>query len=487
MQTSLPKQFIVCRQEAHIPAGWTVSEFGGYLIGRSPEIGLVRLLADTGELRGVALGWPIYNGRLLITAGGPKDADLSVSVEDFLHDGAGRYLVLHEDAAGVHAVPDAGGFLGSVYCPELDMLAATTALIPETEGNRAPSVLYDLLRIGERTGYYPFGYTNRQNIFRLTPNTSLRMGAFEVSRFDYMPPDRYASGVPSDLIPQIVAGVKANVEAVAQSGPAALHLTAGYDSRMMLAAARDCLDRIEIQTIDFDYYIAKLDVHVARKICRRFGLNHKVYPFVETPADEIEAWVRRTGNCVRDQVTDLSRTADTMDLGGFSIMGTTGEVGRGRAHYWRREELHAPPPDARGVLQRLGFPADEHLLRAAEGWLDSINATSATMVWDKAYIEQRVGCWTGATVYGHMIKYPSLSPFNARSLFDKMLRLPVDYRFEEQFTHDFVTSLWPELLEFEINRPSGFDRLLFWRSELSYILPPQAKAVYKTLKKRLAS
>lgn len=263
MTVDLPKQFIVCKTETPIPDGWARRRFGDFNIGRSASIGLVELVDDAGKAQALVIGWPVYQARLLITPEGPKEITLSATVDDFLYYASGRFLVLRHGENGLSAIPDASGFLGAVYCPGQDILASTTTLIPSSPETQDDMEITGVLRVGEKAGYYPFGYTNRQNISRLMPNTILDLQSYKTTRWDYIDRKQYGAGNIDDLIPKISKGIKDNVEAIASTGKAGLHLTAGHDSRMMLAAACDCIDTIEVQTIDFDYYVAKLDVRLS--------------------------------------------------------------------------------------------------------------------------------------------------------------------------------------------------------------------------------
>jgi hypothetical protein len=72
-------------------------------------------------------------------------------------------------------------------------------------------------------------------------------------------------------------------------------MTAGGDSRMLLACARGVKDRLELFTVALPDDGAYLDVAVARKISRRFGIPHLVPEFEESRREDLDDFMVRIG------------------------------------------------------------------------------------------------------------------------------------------------------------------------------------------------
>jgi hypothetical protein len=50
-------------------------------------------------------------------------------------------------------------------------------------------------------------------------------------------------------------------------------------------------------------------------------------------------------------------------------------------------------------------------------------------------------------------------PFSHRRIFDAMLQLPVDYRFQQRLAEDVIRAAWPELQTLPYNEWSGIRRV----------------------------
>jgi hypothetical protein len=131
-----------------------------------------------------------------------------------------------------------------------------------------------------------------------------------------------------------------------------------------------------------------------------------------------------------------------------------GEVGR--AFYWRKEDLDGGQVSASSVVERLRLPAHPRLCLEAERWLGSLPVTEAPQVLDLLYIEQRLGCWAAPKAYGQ--PGSGRAPLNDNQLFEWMLTLPYDYRFQQKLAPAVIERLWPDLLAFPFNQEFGVRR-----------------------------
>ena len=133
-----------------------------------------------------------------------------------------------------------------------------------------------------------------------------------------------------------------------------------------------------------------------------------------------------------------------------------GEVGR--CFYWRRQDLNGAKLSAPELIRRLRLPPHPRLIGKAEEWLASLPASEAPHVLDLLYIEQRLGCWAAPQGYGQ--RTTGMAPLADQQLFELMLSLPWDYRFEQKLAVDLIARLWPELLAYPFNQEFGFRRVL---------------------------
>ena len=74
--------------------------------------------------------------------------------------------------------------------------------------------------------------------------------------------------------------MEATIGAVVATRPVEMALTAGRDSRMLLACSRPWLDQISFYTLAYPDPSARLDCDIARRLATRERLNHTITPWV---------------------------------------------------------------------------------------------------------------------------------------------------------------------------------------------------------------
>jgi hypothetical protein len=89
-----------------------------------------------------------------------------------------------------------------------------------------------------------------------------------------------------------------------------------------------------------------------------------------------------------------------------------------------------------------------------------------------AYIEQRLAGWAGPGVYGHAIPKPTISPFNNKDFFDRVMSLPEKFRLSGELPQCLIHAARPDLLDFPFNQATGLSRLRFPKQEIKRHLPP---------------
>jgi hypothetical protein len=179
-----------------------------------------------------------------------------------------------------------------------------------------------------------------------------------------------------------------------------------------------------------------------------------VIPWIEPDPADLDEWLERTGHCVAGRGWQAVGVRKRLGEGA-RLSGICGEVGR--AFYWRKQDLDGGQLSASSVVERLRLPAHPRLGLAAEKWLGSLPVTEAPLVLDLLYLEQRLGCWAAPKAYGQ--PGGGRAPLNDNQLFEWMLSLPCDYRFEQRLVPAVIERLWPDLLSFPFNQEIGVRRL----------------------------
>ena len=232
-------------------------------------------------------------------------------------------------------------------------------------------------------------------------------------------------------------------------------LTAGRDSRMILACSHDFYQKITWFTFADSQEEAEIDVYIARKISEQFAFNHQIVP-IQTPSDELKReYLWRIGYSghwgkARDFYDACSQHLERQSA---LLTGFAGEVGR--AFYWHGVSSKTWQPNPQTLLSLMWLPESPAFCQAIENWLAGISVKDVYLLLDQLYLEQRVGCWASPHLYGVAPFRLVLTPFSHRQIIKAMLRLPIKYKRSQRLADDIINLMWPELKRFPYQRKTG--------------------------------
>jgi len=376
------------------------------------------------------------------------DAD---GFERSIHSLAGRFAAVWLGRGGTRVFLDASGSLGVVYCAEQEIAASTAFLVPYQDASD------DRLALVNEPTPYPydphlyFGLTVRHSVDWLLPNHYLDLESWRTVRYWPIGESESTDDV-EDVLETVVNRVRESVRALVESGPVQMSLTAGNDTRALLACSKEFLDEIEFVTLAFPDRIGRTDVNVARQMASALGLRHRVIRG-RASFEDIDRVLYRTG-CVAaldSRCQQGARMMANLDSKRPYLSASMAEVARQPSY--RTWDPEPQPQDIERLLAWENQPAWPELIERGRRWLDDLPVRSAAGIIDFVDFEQRYGGWTGYLPYA----YPEGSactvyPFSDWRVFEAVLRLPFEYRLGNRFTPDIVVREWPELAAFPINQ-----------------------------------
>lgn len=446
--SSFVGQFILTRRSADVPEGWEENRIGTWILAtlRLP----VRNICDE---RGARVG---------LCVGFPQGASAPWNgIDDFYMRTAGRWLLILGDIIYL----DPYGSLSAVYSD--DAIASSATLLNGEARWDSDNIL--ALGFPETDAWFPFGLTARLDVRRLLPNHCLNLTSWQVKRhWPLANTDLSRDRDPESRVVSIIASLRKTINEVAY--PVTLSLTAGRDSRMVLACSRERVESADFFT--FDYGSASVDVEVARQLATQFHLRHRLLPIVAATHKELTAWMYRTGHSVSGPIWKIHKTLNQYNSKTVLLPGMAGEVGR--AYYWRDRDKAERELRADDILLRCKLPRNERLRAEATDYLDGLKEFDTFVKLDLLYAEQRLGCWASPSYLGNTRSLFEFTPFNQRSVLIDMMRLPADYRLRQRLAHDVCRIAWPGLERLPFNEAPGFR----W---LPHKLKIRAKKVVKSI------
>ncbi len=469
----LVDQFVLSRSAPPVPEGWPVDNRDGWVLGHHPRLPRIGLQAPGGDPIGWILGHPIDAQGRIVKGAYVMPAteeewrqDPHAALSRTVHELAGRYVLISLPPSISRIYLDPCGSLPAVFCPSEQTVASSVTLIPYSEQTRLDESLTTAIGVVEKGGWFPLGLTCRRGVERLIPNHYLELSRWQVHRYWPGTAD-LDPGVDLDsAIQRIGDRVTRNILAVAQEWPIHLSLTAGRDTRMILACAREVLDRIELVTINLPDERGQLDCLVASHLARRLNLPHRVLDWVEiTERDRIE-WLYRTGFAVAGRAMRSVRTLSQLDPRRCILPGFGGEIGRTGGRNLFKDGPRKVTVDflVDYLVRHTGAGDIPEVVSRARRWVEEISylhpSASVALYW----LEQRLGCWAAPQQHGFVGSAFQLYPFSDRQVLQMFLSLPFRYRTRETVPRKLIAARWPELLQVPFNKPYGFRRYV-WEAQ----------------------
>lgn len=409
-----------------------------------------------GRRIGVLLGWPIDLeaeaplGAETVLEGDILDpSQIDDFVESFIYRYAGSFIFVLDTAEARRIYLDADGTLSLVYDPQARLAGATAGVLLDRAAyfERFRRDLYQTFDV-KHDGWFTVGLTAHAGVERLLCNHYLDL--------DHWRPVRHwpraaipETSDPAAAIEVINETVRRTLRALVKSGRVTVSLTAGNETRALLACAKDLRRELNFVTIDSPGY--RLDRVRAEELARRFDLNHHILPARRATEAQAQAWQALTGHCVAGNNMYGHPSVEPL-ADGFFVGGLGGEVGRG--FLWLDAD-RSTPISAAGILDRLKLPRHPMLIEGVERWLAPLQGYDSLMQLDLAYLELRMSCWAFAQSYATK-RVPPLHPLISRRSFAAMLSLPADLRRSNGMIRKCIEQAWPEVLELPINRYGDF-------------------------------
>lgn len=271
-------QFMLIKIVDRIPDGWQRHEQGEWVLG-TLKLPVLIVENDCNQVIGWCLGHPIHlDGswpeKVTIRSQGHQSIDMD-AVENFYEHTSGRYALVLLTGHAEKLFLDPYGSLRAVYLLSEPTIASTPTLL--RSNHDWDKELITVLNMPASGRWFPSGLTPRENVRRLLPNHCLDLKAWRVDRhWPRSSADLIAMDDQQEGVATIIACLKKTIGTIAGRFPIQLPLTAGRDSRMVLARSREFLAQATFHT--FSEKKESLDMFIAARLAERLKLNYAFIP-----------------------------------------------------------------------------------------------------------------------------------------------------------------------------------------------------------------
>jgi hypothetical protein len=472
------RQFLLARQPIIELDGWEKRQVGQYCLHVHPD--LQTTVANDSIKTLILLGY-LFDPNSYKSSNQDILSRILATSKDFvsfiqaLKPYTGRYAVFYQDRKCLSLVQDALALREVYYCKhenEVVCGSQTNLLVrfsnpriqesldPELRDfvqNHMPYIRNGRLWVGDGTPY--------ESIKHLLPNHYLDLTRMQSYR--YWPNAQLIRLGLDEAICKCAAFLRGAMKAAAYRQPVMLAVTAGEDSRALLAASKEISSSIY-------FFINKIDqlndqspdIRIPKEIFRRIGIPFNVHQYTKEVPEEYKRIFLQNTYYAREQLLPvIYNVYYTQHSDKLNILGV-GEVGRTKFY---NEPKNLTPYY---LAYMLHYRRSTYAVRECESWLEGIKSIARryglnimTLFW----WEVLIGNWGSVGNSESDIAIEEFDPYDSHLLYEMFLSVDAKYRtFKDNILFkELIKFMWPQLLDVPLNPPdSKKDRLIHWLHKL---------------------
>ena len=377
----------------------------------------------------------------------------------------GEDIILFNDASGLRQVfyTDINS-TGSLWC------ASQPGLIADILGLAIDGEAHDFIKKIEpinKEYWWPGNSSPFKEIKHLLPNHYIHLNTGAVNR--YWPNkklNRLSLNMAVERISRILKGLACSMY---NRFDLALSITAGLDSRVVLASFKDFYKDITCITLKEQGMSRwSADIRVPKTMLSALGVNHDIVN-VSPTIDDIYSSIFKNNVAYAHDIwlKDAYAIFNYNRNEKVAVVGSVSEIGR----CFYKSSRYSGGKLTGSILSSMTKMNGNHFAATSfNKWLKSIENLFDYNLLDLFYWEQRVGNWLAMCQLEFDLAWKDIfSPFNCRELIVSMLSVDEEFRSPPHYKlhKGLILNLWPELLDYPINPP---DRILLLKKKVSNLL-----------------
>lgn len=485
------RQFLITVEPHDHLSGWQRRVFAGHHVHAHPELGMT--VHEAADVDLMLLGFALDPRNpeaddAAVLAGLARHPLGSDAWHNEFDELSGRFVLLAREGDELYAFPDPNALRRMAYMKDERGFAAASdpALLGtvRTLSDEGRTELYADSRqfFGNEEHWIPANVTLYPAVSRLVANHVLTVSTLTQRRFWPNGPVP-VSDDPSATAREVGRMLAASIDAAAHRFSLSLPLTAGLDSRTLLAACGDHAADLDLYTLVYrDLVPSSVDIDIARQITAGRGLRYRTISCRQPLSDE---WAQAfLAHSTMAHLRDIGRIIEGTSLGAdperVVLNGTVAEAAR---FFFAREGRPPVITSADDLVAMVdGWSQLPFAREAVATWYDGIAGQAREYGYDLSslfYWEHRSGGWQAQSQLEQDMVHESFTPFSNRRILARMLgveeslRLGPDYA----FLYEILTSLADWSMNWPVNAFSRADgvRRFLWRAKRKLLRPSVAR------------
>lgn len=456
------RQFILGPKKIDYP-GWNHFRLSnGYQLSFHPDLPFHHLSRNGQEL--ILLGYwidpyePELDNQTILERMGENAVNCNSAI-GFIEKLTGRFVLLvcqkndfylFHDACGLRNVVYGTDNQSQIWCASQPELLAEQIFSPK-DTKVLDFLNLKVFRENKLDYYFPYNKTVYKNIFCLLSNHFLDLKSGKAVRF-WPGKTEFASIEMEKAIPLIARLLSGSMKAAARRFNLKIGLSAGLDSRIILAASREITGHVTFFT-HTPINQSRVDMEVPKRLASRLKLNYESCDILPIDEDFKNIFLKNNSG-------PILRRGNIA----FSILkkfGPEATVGNGNIYEFSRLLFWVPDFLVSGPTLAIMSSLDHRLARKEfQNWLDEarpsilLSRIHPTILFEL----ENVSRWVAEAYLDYDVAHETFNPFNNR-LFIKLVNC-VNNRFRRGnfniFDYRLIEYLWPEVLAEPVNPANGF-------------------------------
>lgn len=372
-------------------------------------------------------------------------------------------FIIFNDATGMREIFYFEDNSNNLWCASQSEIIAQYCNVPINE--KIKKELFNLSLFSNTSEYwYPGDSTIYENLHHLTPNHYLNLNTHSIVR--YWPVKRIRSISLSECVRRSSTLLKNILVAACNRFNIAMSISAGYDSRILIAASKDIKDQIYFFSHTHkNLTVDGLDIRIPAKLLPLLNLKHNIVNVPMMMDVEFEKIFRKN--------VTTARTSKGLNAYGLLehfknnkkeivlMNGNLCEIARRNICRYPRIPQCMINERTLSLFAKMGksYFANQKFY---EWWIliKELPILQQYII-ELFQWEQKSARWAATTFSEMDISFENLSPFNCKELLILMMGVDLKYRTLPNYSlyRHLIKNLWPETLQIEINpHPNNIDK-----------------------------
>lgn len=457
----LSHQFLLTNQvnNNRIIPSFRQSTLLGWHLQSANDLPVNHLLNANGDAIGWLLGWACINNTYINSPF--KVSSLAetlvmadyANVENDIYTLSGRWVAIFLKSEHPRVYLDPLASLSLVYSEKEQVIASTPRLFEAVY-----QAVYSIDDLLNQDLWYPFGASAYANTKRLLANHYVDLIKLEATR--HWPVGVMVTYPWREQLGEVISLMQQQLIAFSGWHPVRLGLTAGMESRVMLASALKSGASYQCWTREDFSRSAQVDLKVASQLAKKFNLQHKICrirPETRLSEQEILTLLETIGYAVGGSPIRSAALIDSIKQIAFSFTGIGGEIAR--AFYYESGNKEMPALTLQNMFKLSKLPSNPLFERLGQDYLAKLPNLTELQRWSLFYQENRVSAFGAVHRYAYQNGIIFTSPFSNRKIIEVMFQLSLPEQLKGEFHVELIKRLQPMLLEIPFNQGSFFQKI----------------------------